>query len=54
MATISAAGLDARYIAHQLGKATRCGKGWQCLCPVHNDHNPSFNVEDGDDGTCGM
>jgi hypothetical protein len=38
-------------IANQLGKATRVGNGWSCLCPAHDDHNPSFSLSLGEDGT---
>ncbi|MDP9350275.1 MAG: hypothetical protein M3P51_01850, partial [Chloroflexota bacterium] len=26
------------------------GKGYQALCPAHDDHNPSLSVAEGDDG----
>lgn len=31
-------------IARQLGKATRTGNGWLCLCPAHDDHKPSLSL----------
>lgn len=42
---------DIDLIANQLGKATRVGKGWSCLCPAHDDHNPSFSLSLGKYGT---
>ena len=41
---------NAEYVAQQLGSAHRSGSGWKCLCPAHNDHNPSLSVSDGDNG----
>jgi hypothetical protein len=38
-------------IANQLGKATRVGNGWSCLCPAHDDHNPSLSLSLSEDGT---
>jgi hypothetical protein len=29
--------------------AKRNGRGWLCRCPAHDDHDPSFSIEDGDD-----
>jgi hypothetical protein len=26
----------------------RCGKGWVCRCPAHNDHRPSLSVTERD------
>jgi hypothetical protein len=31
-------------IARALGKAHRTGNEWSCLCPAHEDHNPSFTI----------
>lgn len=28
----------------------RSGSGWSGLCPVHDDHNPSLSINEGDDG----
>jgi hypothetical protein len=28
----------------------RCGKGWSCRCPAHDDRSPSLSVDAGDDG----
>lgn len=25
------------------------GKGWQALCPAHDDHNPSLSITEGKD-----
>src|SRR5690349_23883877 len=36
--------LTPQGIATALGKARRQGKDWQCLCPGHNDHNPSLSL----------
>lgn len=38
-------------IANQLGKATRIRSGWSCLCPAHDDHNPSLSLSLSEDGT---
>lgn len=27
----------------------RCGEGWIGLCPVHDDHNPSLSISEGED-----
>lgn len=35
-------------IAAALGRATREGKGWRCLCPAHNDHTPSLSIIEND------
>lgn len=40
----------AAEIARALGGARRSGNGWLCRCPVHDDHDPSLSVTDGDDG----
>lgn len=45
-----AAMTPAERIARALGGARRSGNGWLCLCPAHDDHNPSLSVTDGDDG----
>jgi hypothetical protein len=39
----------AEALARSLG-AKRNGRGWLCGCPAHDDHDPSFSIEDGDDG----
>lgn len=41
---------DIDLIANQLGKAKRVGNGWSCLCPAHDDHNPSFSLSLGENG----
>ena len=38
--------MSARSIAEALGKAERDSKGWKCLCPIHDDHNPSLSIRD--------
>ncbi len=42
--------LDAKSIAKILGSASKSGKGWTCLCPAHNDHQPSLSITDGEHG----
>jgi len=42
--------LDAKTIATTQGKARKIGAGWACLCPAHDDHNPSLSITDADDG----
>lgn len=42
---------SAQELAQALGKARKSGQQWKCLCPVHNDHDPSLWVRDGDNGT---
>jgi len=37
-------------IANQLGKATRTGNGWSCLCPAHDDHHPSLSLSLSEEG----
>lgn len=37
-------------IAKQLGKATRTGNGWSCLCPAHDDHKPSLSLSLSEEG----
>lgn len=41
--------LSAREIASALGGKLN-GKGWRCLCPAHDDHDPSLDVRDGEQG----
>lgn len=41
--------MTAEQIAQELGKARRTSNGWTCLCPAHDDHNPSFSIADGAD-----
>jgi len=43
--------LDIDFIANQLGKVTRIKNGWSCLCPAHDDHNPSLSLSLSEDGT---
>jgi hypothetical protein len=31
-------------------KIDRLGKRWACLCPAHDDHDPSLHLTDTDDG----
>ncbi|OJW47444.1 MAG: hypothetical protein BGO67_08435 [Alphaproteobacteria bacterium 41-28] len=42
---------DIDLIARKLGKAKRVGNGWSCLCPAHDDHNPSFSLSLRENGT---
>jgi len=35
-------------IATALGKAERRGDEWICLCPAHDDHDPSLSVTERD------
>ncbi len=42
---------DIDFIASQLGKAKRMKSGWLCICPAHDDHNPSLSLSLSDDGT---
>jgi hypothetical protein len=32
-------------IAQLLGGAKKSGSGWMCLCPLHNDKNPSLKLD---------
>jgi hypothetical protein len=41
---------DLTRIANALGKASRSGNGYSCLCPAHNDHHPSGYVSLGEGG----
>jgi len=41
---------DLTRIANTLGKASRSGNGYSCLCPAHNDHHPSGYVSLGEGG----
>ena len=41
---------DIARIAHSLGKSSKSSHGYMCLCPVHDDHNPSLSIAVGDDG----
>lgn len=36
--------LNIEELAKKLGKASRCGAGWICCCPAHDDHNPSLSL----------
>ncbi len=42
--------MDAQSIAAALGRPTRHGKGWRCLCPAHDDASPSLDIDPGADG----
>jgi putative DNA primase/helicase len=42
--------LDIDLIARKLGKATRTRCGWSCLCPAHDDHNPSLSLALSEEG----
>lgn len=41
---------DLEHIAKGLGKHTRSGNGYSCLCPVHDDHTPSLSLSIGEKG----
>lgn len=43
--------MNAEQIAGKLGGAKKHGAGWMCLCPAHDDKNPSLGLKDNDDGT---
>jgi hypothetical protein len=38
--------MNAEEIARELGRASRSGNGWKCLCPAHDDTNPSLSIWD--------
>jgi hypothetical protein len=40
--------MNAGEIAAALGKPQREGRGWKCLCPLHEDTHPSLSVVDRD------
>lgn len=40
----------AEQLARDLGNPTREGREWRCLCPAHDDHDPSLSIRDGDNG----
>jgi putative DNA primase/helicase len=42
--------MNAAQIARALGKARREGRGWKCLCPAHDDHDPSLSIAEGEAG----
>jgi hypothetical protein len=42
---VTAAEPSAEALAGSLG-AKRNGHGWLCRCPAHNDHDPSFSIEE--------
>lgn len=39
----------AETISRALG-GKRCGRGWLCRCPAHDDHTPSLSIADGESG----
>ncbi len=41
---------DIAQIARKLGKSSRSGDGWKCLCPAHDDHNPSLSITKSESG----
>jgi putative DNA primase/helicase len=41
---------DIAHIAKSLGKASRSGQNWTCLCPAHKDRMPSLSMALGQDG----
>ena len=44
--------LSAQFIAQTLGRYSKSGDGYKCLCPAHDDHNPSLSIKD--DGKGGI
>jgi predicted P-loop ATPase len=38
--------MNAAALAAALGKAHREGREWFCLCPAHDDHDPSLSLRD--------
>jgi len=42
---------NAEKIAIAFGKAHKSTKGWQCLCPCHDDNTPSLGIVDKEDGS---
>lgn len=40
----------AAEIATALGRAKRVGQEWRCLCPAHEDHEPSLDLRETPDG----
>src|SRR4051812_28399201 len=41
--------MTAEDVAQALGGSWR-GRGWRCLCPAHDDHEPSLDITEGEDG----
>lgn len=41
--------MNAQEIAEALG-GRRNGAGWKCLCPAHDDRNPSLSIDIGENG----
>jgi hypothetical protein len=41
--------MTAQDLANKLG-GKRSGRGWRCPCPAHDDHEPSLDVTEGQDG----
>lgn len=39
-------------VLERLAGVTPSGGGWKALCPAHDDHQPSLQVDEGDDGRC--
>lgn len=39
-----------QHILEKLPDAKRNGQGWRACCPAHDDHNPSLDLQEGDDG----
>lgn len=37
------------FLTHLSG-VQRHGSGWKALCPAHDDHDPSLDIDEGDDG----
>ena len=39
-----------KFIADSLGGSKPYGKGFKCLCPCHNDNDPSLHIDESEDG----
>jgi predicted P-loop ATPase len=40
--------MNAAELAAHLGKAHREGREWRCLCPAHDDHDPTLSITEKD------
>jgi RecA-family ATPase len=43
--------MNPEEMAAALGRPTRAGRDWMCLCPAHDDHNPSLSITERDGKT---
>lgn len=41
---------NAEHIARQLGRASKSGSDWSCLCPAHDDKRASLSITEKSDG----